>query len=237
MPQSVPNPRTSDDALLPPHTPGRRQGRAADARSSPPPVLVQQPTREEPRGREERSFLLLLRPAVRNTVEEAGPKSRHTGLKVSETRNRANPPSHLRFKSPRGDPPPHCPAPHPDPAPHADPARQQRLRTAPGARRPATAGLARLGREPGGNGSARRPAPWEGPARRAAAAHLRTRPGPERGGTGKERLSRSPRGDGVRHRPQPLVPERVFKPPRPHAAASPSAARKSGPLPRRAAIT
>lgn len=135
MPQSVPNQRTSDDALLPP-TPGRRQGRAADARSSPPPVLVQQPTREEPvDGKNDRSFYSC-GPWSGTQSRKGGPKSRHTGLKVSETRNRANPPSHLRFKSPRGDPPPHCPAPHPDPA------LQQRLRTAPGARTPATAGLA-----------------------------------------------------------------------------------------------
>lgn len=48
----------------------------------------------------------------------SGAQPTHPGLKVSGTRNRANPPSHLRrFKRPRGAPPPHSPAPHPGPAP------------------------------------------------------------------------------------------------------------------------
>ena len=67
------------------------------------------------------------------------------------------------------------------------------------------------GRGPRGNGPARRPAPREGPARPSAAAHLRARPGPGRGGRGEERARKSPVGNGVRHRPQPLAPKACFQ--------------------------
>lgn len=66
----------------------------------------------------------------------------------------------------------------------------------------------------GGRGPRRRPAPREGLARWAPAIHLRVLLGPGRRGREKERLSRSPRSDSVRRRPQPLVPGACFQIPK-----------------------
>lgn len=61
-----------------------------------------------------------------------------------------------------------------------------------------------------GNGPARRPAPREGPARPAATAHLRTRPGPGRGGRGEER-EEEPSGQRRAPPASALAPEACFQ--------------------------
>lgn len=179
---------------------------------------------------------------VRTTVGEAGPKSRHTGLKVSRTLNRANQPSHLRrFKRPRGAPPPHCPTPHPGPASQLCPG------TAPGAGRPATAGPARLGRGPGG----RRPrAPSRAPGGPGPTGGGRSPEGPVRTGarrqrkrafeqkpTGRQRVppASASRSRSVFSNPLVLTRPRLLPPPG-NQGPSPAAprSRDRGPQPRAA---
>ncbi|XP_049750909.1 translation initiation factor IF-2-like [Elephas maximus indicus] len=136
----------------------------------------------------------------------AGPKPTNAGLKVSQTRNRANPPSHLRrFKRPRAAPPPRCPS-------AARPSWKGDPRLGPGGADPPQpappAWAADLG------ATAPRAAPralWEGPAPEAAIAHLRARPASARGSGGTERPSGTPRADSLRHRPQTLAAEACFQ--------------------------
>lgn len=134
-----------------------------------------------------------------------GAQSERTRQKVSQTRTARTRPVTRGASNARRQPPPRRSAPHLGQAPQGRPSR------APGGRRPAAAGPARLGRGQGGEGAARRPAPREGLARWAPATHLRVRPRPGRRGGEEERLGRSPRSDGARRRPQPPAPGACFQ--------------------------
>ncbi|CAI9159170.1 unnamed protein product [Rangifer tarandus platyrhynchus] len=133
-----------------------------------------------------------------------GPINAHRPKSLPEAKPREPAQSLETLQMPAGAPPPRSPS------PHAGPALPERHDPGPGGRRLAPARSDRLGRGPRGNGSARRPAPREGPADRGGrlpAARL----GPGRGGRGEERARKSPEGNGVRHRPQPLAPGACFQ--------------------------